>query len=324
MVCAQASKVVHEQPLVASKQTLLRWDDARLFLAIWRAGSLKRAAKTRGVNISTASRRLDGLERALEAHLFDRTPDGTLPTAAASKLLPFAEAMEQAALGFANGLGELEEQPAGLVHLTAPPGVVDPFLASRIHRLTDRYPDVRLEVSASIDYLDLSRRQADLALRNARPAAGDLVAKRLVASDWCVVASPELAEAEAPLGKVEDHRWLTWGEGLSHLPDAAWLLERIPPERILLRCNSMPALLAAARSSLGLMLVPRPYASLERLTAVRCSRPLRRALDALPSGEMWLVGHRAHRQVPRIAAVWAWLEGCFSEASEPSRGAARA
>ncbi len=300
--------------MVASTQTPLRWDDARLFLAIWRAGSLKGAAKVLGVNISTASRRLEGLEEVLGAHLFDRTPDGTLPTAAASKLLPFAEAMEEAALGFTNGLGELEEEPAGLVHITAPPGVVDPFFASQIHRLTHRYPKLRLEVSSSIGYLDLSRRQADLALRTTRPAAGDLVAKRLVASGWCVIAAPEVAEVRAPLRRLEDHPWLTWGQDLSHLPDAAFLLERLPPERFLLRCNSMTALLAAARSGLGLMLAPRPYASLEGLAAVRCTRASQKALDALPTAEMWLVGHRAHRNVPRIAAVWKWLEESFEEA----------
>lgn len=289
----------------------MRWDDTRLFLAIWRAGSLKGAAKTLGVNISTASRRLEGLEDALGAHLFDRTPDGTLPTAAANKLLPFAEAMEEAALGFANGLGELEEEPAGLVHITAPPGVVDPFFATQIHRLTERFPKLRLEVSSSIGYLDLSRRQADLALRTTRPAAGDLVAKRLVASDWCVIGSPEVAEERAPLRKLEDQPWLTWGQDLSHLPDAALLLEHVPQERLLLRCNSMTALLAAARSGLGLMIAPRPYASLEGLTSVRCARASQKVLATLPTAEMWLVGHRAHRRVPRIAAVWRWLEESF-------------
>lgn len=288
----------------------MRWDDARLFLAIWREGSLKRAARALAVNISTASRRLEGLEGALDTHLFDRTPDGTLPTAAANKLLPYAEAMEQAALGFAAGLRELEEEPAGLVHVTAPPGVVDPFMAGHIVTLTTRHPKLRLEVSSSIGYLDLSRRQADLALRTQRPVSGDLIAKRLAASDWCVVASPEVAETT--LRNVEAHTWLGWGQGLSHLPDAAWILEHVPAERLVLRCNSMPALLAAARSGLGLMLAPRPYASLEGLTTVPCTRAVRRALDTLPVGEMWLVGHRAHRQVPRIAAVWQWLEETFS------------
>ncbi|MEM9695898.1 MAG: LysR family transcriptional regulator, partial [Myxococcota bacterium] len=186
--------------MIAKKQNLElalpKWDDARLFLAVWRHGSLKRAAEGLGVNISTVSRRLEALERALHLPLFDRTPEGTLPTAAAAKLLPFAEAMEAAALGFAAGLTEFESEPEGVVHVTAPPGVVDPFLAPHVARLRMRYPRLRLEVSSRVDYLDLGRRQADLALRAHRPQSGDLVSKKLVATPWVILGSD--AEALAP------------------------------------------------------------------------------------------------------------------------------
>lgn len=308
------------RPVVAKKQTQvrdLRWDDAQLFLAVWREGSLKRAAAALQVNISTVSRRLDGLESALGAHLFDRTPDGTLPTLAATRLFPFAEAMEQAAIGFASGLSGLEAEPKGVVHVTAPPGVVDHFLAPALPELGARYPELRLEISSSVDYLDLTRRQADIALRVGRPSGGDLVGKRLVASGWCALASPERAASVGRLRDAARHPWISWGRDLAHLPDAAWLLERLPPERLVLRTSSMTGQIEAVRAGLGLMLATRPYAELRGLAEVPCSRPLRRALDELPRGELWIIGHRAHRHVPRVAAVWGWLTERFEARRAP-------
>ena len=94
----------------------LRWDDLRVLLVLFRAGSLKRAAEELGVNVSTASRRLDALEAAIGVRLFDRTPDGTHPTSAAEELVGFAETMEHAAHGLMRGV----QKPVSYTHLTLP------------------------------------------------------------------------------------------------------------------------------------------------------------------------------------------------------------
>lgn len=300
--------------MVARKQTHaeLRWDDARVFLALWREGSLKRAATSLGVNISTVSRRLDGLESALGARLFDRTPEGALPTAAAARLAPFAEGMEQAALGFVRGLEEFEVAPMGVVRVAAAPGIFDHFLASRIPELVRRHPGLRVEVASNIGYADLTRREADLALRLRRPTRGDLVAKLLNDSPWGIFASPTQAESLGTLRRAAAATWVTWGLGLLHLPDARWVDARVPEAQVWLRSNGMTGLIEAVRAGLGVVLLPRPYRRLPGLVEVPCAPALKRELAELPTGQLWLVGHRAHRHIPRIAAVWAWLEALFT------------
>lgn len=289
----------------------LRWDDLKVILALHRRGSLKQAAEEIGVNISTVSRRLAGLEELLGAQLFDRTPDGVRPTAAAEQLVPHAEGMEQAALSFVRGLEGFEVDPEGVVRITAPPGLVDHFLAPALVELAEAYPRLRIQILASVGYADLTRREADLALRLIRPAAGDFVATRLAAHPWCVIASPAHAEALGRLRDPADTRWVTWGEDLAHLPDARWLAAHVDRERVVLETSSMTAQIEAVRAGIGAMLAPRPYAGLRGLTAVPCGRAIRESLAALPDGTLWLVGHRALRQVPRIAAVWEWLRGRF-------------
>lgn len=306
--------------MVAQTQTPpeLRWDDARTFLALWREGSLKRAAVELGVNISTVSRRLEGLEQALGARLFDRTPEGTLPTAAATHLAPFAEGMEQAALGFAHGLEGFEVEPEGTVRLAAPPGLIDHFLAGSLPQLLARHPGLRIEMPSSIHYADLARREADLALRLVRPTTGDLVAKLLVGSGWGIYASPDHVEAIGKLRRADQTTWVGWGEELLHLADAMWLDARVPPERVLLRSNGMTGLIEAARAGMGAIILPTPYARLDGIVEVPCTAALRRDLADLPEAQLWLVGHRAHRRIPRIAAVWDWLVDMFDEVSTTS------
>jgi DNA-binding transcriptional LysR family regulator len=290
----------------------LRWDDLRVFLALYRRGSLKRAAEDLAVNISTASRRLDALEAAAGVSLFDRTSDGTRPTAAAEQLRPYAESMEQAAHGFVRGLEGFEVEPEGEVRITAPPGVVDHFLAPALADLCRAYPRLRITILSSIGYTDLTRREADVALRIMRPAAGDLVATRLTTQGWCVVASPEHADELAPLRDPNDARWVTWGEELAQLPDRQWIDKHVDAERIGLITSSMTAQIEAVRAGFGVTIVPKPYRELRGLTELRLTPKLRRSIAEIPEASLWLVGHRALRDVPRVAAVWTWVRELFA------------
>ena len=286
----------------------LRWDDLRVLLVLMRSGSLKRGAEELDVNISTMSRRLDALEEATGLHLFDRSASGTHPTAAAEQLLPFAERMERAAIDLSQGIDALEAEPTGDVTLTAPPGIVDHFLAPALADLHKAFPHVRLRLDASIAYADLTRREADLALRLRRPRSGDLVSTRLATQGYAVIASPAYARTLGRLRDPNTARWTTWGDDLAHLPDRAWITNNVAPQNVALITSSMTAQIEAIRTGFCIGLAPRPYADLPRLTELRCTPNLRRCIATLPEGALWLVGHRAFRDVPRIAAVWDWLK----------------
>ena len=303
----------------------LRWDDARVLLALLQARTLSGAGERLRVNASTVSRRLDALEAALGAHLFDRTPDGVLPTAAAEALGPHAEAMERAAHGFALAAQGRELAPAGEVRLTAPPGLVEYLVAPALPELLRRHPQLRLHVDASVAYVDLTRREADLALRMARPTAGDLLVKRLGELGGGVFAGAAYAAEVGTLRRLDQARWITWGDDLAHLLPARLLAEQVPADRLVLRTSHMGAQLTAAQAGVGLVLVDPQSARRAGLVEVPLAPALRRALPPLRGGELWLVVHRALRDVPRISAVWPFLEEAARAAGiAPERGAGRA
>jgi DNA-binding transcriptional LysR family regulator len=304
----------------AEMQSPFSWDDVRVLLALFRVRTLSGAAAELGVNASTVSRRLAALEESLGARLFDRTPDGLLPTAAAEQLLPHAERLEQAASGLRSAAFGFETKPEGVVRLTAPPGVAEHFLAPALPKLLARYPGLRLEIDASIGYADLTRREADIALRVMRPESGDLVAVKIADEEDQIFASRAYAAELGALRSLGDARWIGWGHDLAHIPSARWVNERVPETAIVLRSNSIGAQLAAAEAGIGALLLPAAYGTRGTLSEVRLAPRLRTSLPPTPREPLWLVGHRALREVPRIAAIWdAVLETIGSRLEERRR-----
>jgi DNA-binding transcriptional LysR family regulator len=290
----------------ASPPTALDWEQVRLFLAVARARSLSGASARLALDVSTVSRRLDRLEEEVGSALFDRTRDGTTPTALAEQMLPHAEEMERAAVQFASAGASVETEVEGTVRLTVLPGVADAFVAPAFAKLIARYPRLVVEFDASIGYADLTRHEADLAIRSVRPTSGDLVSMKLVTARSVPLASPAYARELGKLKSLEDARWIAWGHDLAHLPDSQWLRKHAPSVTPVLRTSHMASQLAAARTGLGVTLAARQFAG-DTLVEVAHSRSLDAAWSDLPEGALWLVGHKALRRVPRIAAAWDFI-----------------
>ena len=291
-----------------------RWDDLRVVLALLRGGSLKAAAASLDIHVSTVGRRLDALEEAIGLQLFDRTPDGTRPTVHVEKLLPHAEMMEQASMAIANVIDGFESTPKGRVRITAPPGLADLQLAEALAALSSRYPELELELDSRIGYSDLTRREADIALRVRRPTHGDLITTKLGSYRYGIGAAPEVVHQHRRLARLNDVRWVTYDDSLRHIPEAQWVDSHLQPPDIALRSNSITAQLQAVRHGVGVILVPHPFLLLEGIEELPLRRSLKSKLGPFPQAQLWLIGHRALRSVPRIAVVWDFLIDTFRTA----------
>lgn len=297
----------------------LRWDDLSVVLALIRAGTLSGAATRLGVNVSTVGRRIDAIEAQLGVHLFDRTSTGVGPTELAEALIPIAETMEQSAAAAMRILAGRETEPEGVVRLAAPPGLASWMIAPALVELRRRYPKIILELDASVAYVDLTRREADLALRSARPQSGDLTCLRLIEAAPVVTAAPQTVAAIGTLRDLDDVDWVTWGSELAHLPDRAWIAKHVDPARVVLRTNSLDAQIQAVRVGIGVMLLHGPFLPFAGLSEVPLSASLVKRVAPTSVDRLWLVGHRALRDVPRVKAVWDFMVELFEPS--PSRGA---
>lgn len=286
------------------QRSTLAWDDVRLFLALFRARTLGEAGRVLGVDTSTVSRRLNALEAALDATLFDRGRDGVRATEAAEDLLPAAELVEHGVLQFAHATDGLERKVAGQVRITCPPDAVEVYLLPLLQPVLQAHPNLEVVIEPSESVRDLTRREADIGLRVVRPARGDLVVKRLRAVPWRLVGSPALVERLGEVARWSDLPWLAYSEQLAGMPAVRWMAERLGNTQPRLRSDSINTLVAAAKAGIGVGLLPAPTANFHGLRTPRLAADLAEELATLPEASLFLVTHRVLRTVPRIRAVW--------------------
>lgn len=288
-------------------ESALRWDEVRLFLALYQKRTLLAAGESVALDASTLSRRLAAMEEALGTRLFDRTRDGLVPTADAELLLPAAEEMAAAHARFLRDVSGFERAAEGTVRLSVPPGLAERFIGPALVRLRKKHPLLRVELDASIHFADLTRREADLALRTRRPQSGDLVSRKLGERRWTPMIKKRHQGQQKAVKAWADLDWIGWTQELADFAPAKWLTVHVPDSAVALRTSHFSTQVAAVESGLGAALLPPVYERLAGVTPVRCSSALAATLAELPLSETWLVGHRAFREVPRIAAVWAFL-----------------
>lgn len=295
------------RPRSASPARELPWDDVRLFLALCRARTVGGAAEVLGVDASTASRRLAAMEEVLAVTLFDRGRDGITRTEAAEDLLPVAEELEEIMLRFTNAAEGLEREATGLVRITCPPDVAEVVIAPLLGELFAHHPALRVDLDPGETVRDLTRREADLALRTVRPVRGDLVVTKLATARWVLVAAPALARRLGTLRAWSDAPWVSWGERLSDLGAARWLARHGRGVEPALRSDSLMVQLAVVAAGVGVALVPEPSVAHYGLAPVKIASSLREAAAEWPADELFLVTHRALRDVPRVRVVWELL-----------------
>lgn len=277
------------------------WDDLRFLLALTRSGSLAGAAKRLGVNESTVARRIARFEAQLGTRLIERAGGQLHPSEAGTEVLAAAERMEFEAQSVAGQVAGADQRIAGRVRLTAVPILVNRVLMPALPTLLAAYPALEIELIAEPRDLSLTKREADIALRLARPRKETRnFARRIGSLDYAVYGPAATDANHLP--------WLTYEDSLTDLPQARWIAERLKAEEAAaaqVKVNDAEGLLHSLRAGLGKSLLP---------TKVAGSDPSLRRLEGYPAGpsrELWLITHPELRRLPRIGAVTDWLATLF-------------
>ena len=284
---------------------MLDWSDLRFFLAVHRARSHAGAARLLRVAPTTIGRRIAALEEAVGARLFARTPDGLAPTAAARTLLARAERMEAEALEAERELAGADARPTGTVRITCGDGFAAYLLAPALPAFLAAYPGLTLEVRADVRALDLTRGEADVALRNFRPRERSLIARRLGIERQGLYAAPGyLARRGTPRSARElgAHDLVLYDRDLDRMRTQAWFIQSAPGARVAVRASTSTAMYAACGWGAGVALLSDAF--------VRGDPRFERLLPRLdpPPLELWAVTHADLRSSARVGAVLRWLE----------------
>lgn len=243
--------------------------------------SLAGAADALGVNYTTVARRVRRAENAMGQLLFERLADGYRPTPAAHMIAEHAGQMEAVQHGMMRHLLGSETAFSGKMTITAPQLLLANFLAPVIDTFNRAYPLVELHILASNELLDLTRREADLAIRISRDPGDTLKGLRLLRQETASFASPELAERLmiSPSATID---WIVY----DLYPDVPkGIGEEFPNNRVRLRFDDMVAIVGAVQAGLGVARMP---LFLGRATPGLVQVPV---LPAQPYADVWVVGH---------------------------------
>lgn len=297
------------------KNAAMDWELLFAFLCAARAGSLLDGARLAGVDRSTLSRRLGALERRFKLILFLRTRDGLELTAAGRRVLVDVEAMEEAAQRLhrqQGGQGEL----TGVVRV-ATTEALGPFLLEEgLLDVTAQHPGLRVDVLTGNTRVDLSRGEAELAVRLA-PLKGPGLTVRCLARMPVGLFAAESYLASRPTPRTPEqlagHLVLLPALELEQLPEVRWLA-RQSGLTVALASNNFPTLMTAAVQGRGIVPTTIPWG--ERLPGLKLLMPLPR----VPPRTLWLVRSQTTRHLPAVDAVARHLDRLFRAAvSRPGR-----
>jgi DNA-binding transcriptional LysR family regulator len=284
---------------------MLNWNDFRYVLAISRGRTLAAAARMLGVDDTTVARRLAAVQEMIGRRLYQRLTDGTLElTTSGERVALHAERMEREISVLDVALAGAGEAVSGTVRITAVPIIVNHMLVPATQMLLKRHPKVQLELVADARDLSLTRREADLALRLARPKIGGtkVTARRVGTLRYDVYAS-----ASCSLRDAKMLPWITYDEAMAHLPQARWIAAtaaRTHHRIAAVQVNDAEGLLEAVSAGLGQALLPCVVADRD----LRLRRIGAKNRAPVLSRELWLLTHSELKRLGRIEAVVQWIE----------------
>lgn len=272
------------------------WDDFRLVRAVAQARSLSGAAGVLGVNPSTVFRRLGEVEERLGAKLFERHRTGYALTPAGEEMAGLADRFDEQVSAFRIRLAGQHVKPSGDLRVTMSESLLADLVTPVLAGFRRSCADIRLDVVVTNQSLNLSKRDADVAIRATDQPPENLVGRRVAQLAWAIYAPRPTNGDETPSVTEAIHHWpwVAFGENFQQLQTAKFVREHVAPDRIVYRLNSVLGLTEAVENGVGVGPLPCFIAD-ARPGVVRIS-----PVQLKFSSGLWLLTHPELRQSPRV------------------------
>ncbi len=305
-----------------AKQQHLDWDDFKLVKIIAEANGLAGAAERLGVNHSTVFRRLGQMEENLGVKLFERHRTGYVLTPAGEEMSALAEQMEENVTSFTRKLAGQAVAPAGELRVTTNDTLLVHMLTQIFARFITACPEMRLDVVLANQALNLSKRDADVAIRATDDPPETLVGRRVATIAWAIYGrAVDFPDYQGPADinslNIYNQPWVALGDNLAALKAARFVRERVSPENIVYKVNTVLGLAEAVEAGAGLAPLPCFIAD--------ASPNLVRLSDINPefSAGLWLLTHPDLRQSARVRAFMDFMAAEIAKQKRQIEGAGK-
>jgi len=273
------------------------WDEFRLVKAIAETGSLAGAGEALGLNHSTIFRRLNALESELGSRLFERARAGYLPTPAGEEMVALALRMFDDITDFERRISGRDVKPTGELRITTNDSFVAHMMTPLFGEFCRIYPEIKLDVVIDNRALNLSKRDADVAIRATSEPPETLVGRRIATIAWTVygLKTSNIAVADDP-SDLQGQSWVGFGDALSSMGPARWISRSVPSSKIFYRLNTVLGLSQAVEAGIGIGFLP---------CFIGDQSPLLTRLLATPmvfDSSLWLLTHPDLKNSARVRA----------------------
>jgi DNA-binding transcriptional LysR family regulator len=232
----------------------INWDDLRIFLFVAREESLSGAGKRLRLDPATVSRRIARLEASLDHPLFVKSPQGYTLTAAGERLLAYGERAETALREGSEVLAGSSERLSGHIRIGAPDGCANYLLPQVCAAIGADHPDLDIQIVALPRVVNLSRREADLAITVSPPSAGQLAVQKITDYQLNLVGARKYLRRMPDIATAEDlrgHRMIGYIPDMIYDAELDYLAD-LGVQRVPLASNSVPVQLRMANQGSGL------------------------------------------------------------------------
>ena len=285
----------------AASLSALSWEDLRVVAAVAEAGSLPAAAGRLGLDHSTVFRRLGRIEAALGLALFERRREGFAATAAGEEIVALARRLDDDVNAVARRLAGRAPTPSGEVRVTTADSLLVHLMTPLFARFRAHCPEVRLDVVVANQSLNLSKRDADVAIRAGDDPPPTLIGRRVARIAWALYGRRADAAAGGDDAMDAGRPWVALGDDLAAMKVARFPAETEPPRHIVYRTNSVLALAEAVEAGIGIGHLP-CFVGDVRPDLARLSPP-----DPRFAADLWLLTHPDLRKAARVRALLDFL-----------------
>ncbi len=285
------------------------WDDYKYILAVGRHGGLSSAARALSVNHSTVSRRISAAEQRLGVRLFDRLPTGFIATDEGLEAIQVAERLEKELHTLNRQIAARDKDLAGPLRITTPQLIFQVIVADIIAGFSIRYPDIDITVRAANENLNLSRREADVAIRVGNMPDPGLYGRKVVSQKRGFFVSrgylETLKEGGSRISANSEIRFISfiwWGRQVP-----APFREIYPNSRVGLELDDMVAVHAAVKAGLGVGRMPCFLGDTDP-DLIRVP-----GVDLIPTLDIWVLTHPDLKNVKRLRLFMKYVAEQFEK-----------
>ena len=269
------------------------WNDLKYVKAIADCGSVAEASKKLDVHQSTVFRKLNAIEKNLGVRLFERLPEGYVKTPAGEDFERVAERIEADVLALNRRISGQDMRPSGKIRVTMTDVFVK-FLTPCLAPFSVAYPEIEIEILIAKDVLNLTKRDADLAIRMTKQPLETLVGRRIATVAVAVYGSKKYLKTHQNLNHLNQHNWIIPDEGTIDSATIRWLKPNVPNIKSQYRFNTCMGILAGVQEDIGLGLLP-CYLGDSDPNLARVSSPISEL-----EKQLWILTHEDLRYVTRI------------------------